>query len=64
MGEVDHRDVGRDRADHRVHDADELVAGAVVGEEGDGVEPRRHGAVDATGVGRRAYPASLKRAAR
>ena len=33
--------LGRDRADHRVHDADELVAGAVVGEEGDRVEAGR-----------------------
>ncbi len=42
MGEVDDADVRRDVADHGLHDADELVAVAVVGQERHGVvAPRR-----------------------
>ena len=37
VGDVDDGDVGRERADDRLHHADELVGGAVVGEERDGV---------------------------
>ncbi len=37
VGDVDHPGVRRDRPDDGVHDADELVVVAVVGEERDGV---------------------------
>src|SRR5690606_24560658 len=37
VGEVDDGGAGFDRADHRVHDADELVDAPVVGQEGDRV---------------------------
>ena len=67
VGQVDDGDVRRDLADHGLHDADELVTGAVVGEEGDRVEAGAHRAAEGTGIaftgdpGRAAYPASLKR---
>ena len=68
VGEVDDGDVRRDLADHRLHDADELVTGAVVGEEGDRVEAGGHRAAEGTGMRfggpASAYPASLKRASR
>ena len=50
VGEVDHPRLGRLARDHRVHDADELVGRAVVGEERD----RAHRAAEPTpGRGRR-----------
>ncbi len=42
VGEVDDGDLGGDRADHRVDDADELVDEPVVGEEGDRVVAKGH----------------------
>jgi hypothetical protein len=65
VGEVDDGDVGSDGADHGLHDTDELVTRAVVRQEGDRVEPVRHGAAEGTGAPRRiAYPASLNRDSR
>ena len=58
--EVDDGDLGGDRADHRLHDADELVGEAVVGQEGDRVVPAAHRRDDGTGGGPDgAYPACV-----
>ena len=53
VGDVDHADAGGDLADHRFHHADELVGGAVVGEEGDRVvaEVVRGGHAGSAGLG-------------
>ena len=61
VGEVDDGDLGGDRADHRVDDADELVGGPVVGQEGDGVEAGHRSLTLRVSPSRRRAPRSSRR---